>query len=30
MHKVFYVYATNNLGKEMEVTNYIEKGWDQN
>jgi len=24
------VYATNNLGKEMEVTKDIEKGWDQN
>jgi len=24
------VYATNNLGKEMDVTKDIEKGWDQN
>jgi hypothetical protein len=30
MRRVFYVYATNNLGKEMEVTKDIEKGWDQN
>jgi hypothetical protein len=27
--RVFYMYAIDNLGEEMQITKEIEKGWDQ-